>query len=94
LPVISELPASVTIMIFSYCFDSSITAIAAADVGRSMIMSTPSSPYHLRAIKAALSALFSASAVTSSIGLPNIEPPKSAIAILVASTLPIPPMSE
>ena len=90
----SELAASVTIMIFSYCFDSSMTASAVADVGRSIIMSTPSFSYHLRAIEAAMSGLFSTSAVTSSIGLPNIEPPKSSIAILVASTFPIPPISE
>jgi hypothetical protein len=32
--------------------------------------------------------------VRSSIGVPNIEPPNSSIAILVASTLPDPPMSD
>jgi hypothetical protein len=36
--------------------------------------------------------LFSASALTSSIGLPNITPPKSSIAILAASRSPMPPM--
>ena len=90
----SELAASVTIMIFSYCFDSSITASAVAEVGRSMIMSTPSFSHPLRAMEEATSALLSTSAEVISIGLPNICPPKSSIAILVASTFPWPPMSE
>ena len=57
-------------------------------------MSTFSLPYHLRASAAAMSGLFCASAEITSIGLPNIEPPNSSMAILVASTLPWPPMSE
>ena len=90
----SELAASVTIMIFSNCFDISMPASAVAEVGMSMIMSTFSASYHLRVMVAATLALLRASAVTSSIGLPNIEPPNSSIAILVASTFPAPPMSE
>ena len=90
----SELAASVTIMIFSNCFDISMPARAVAEVGMSMIMSTASFSYHLRASDAAMSALFWTSAVISSIGLPNMVPPNSSIAILVASTLPAPPMSE
>ena len=90
----SELAAPVTIMIFSVCFDTSITASAVEEVGRPTIMSTPSVSHHLRAIDAATSGLFSASALTSSIGLPNITPPKSSIAILAASRSPMPPMWE
>jgi hypothetical protein len=90
----SELAASVTIMIFSNCFDISIPASAVAEVGMSMIMSTPSFSYHLRASEPARSALFWTSAVISSIGLPNMVPPNSSIAILAASTFPGPPISE
>jgi hypothetical protein len=89
----SDDAASVTIMIFSNCFDISMPASAVADVGMSMIMSTFSASYHLREMVAATSALFSASAVTSSIGLSNILPPNSSMAIFAASTLPWPPMS-
>jgi hypothetical protein len=90
----SELAESVMIMIFSNRFDISMPASAVAEVGMSIIMSTPSFSYHFRAIAAAMSALFSTSAVTSSIGLPRTELPTSSIAILVAPTLPMPPMSE
>ena len=72
---------------------ASITASAVADVGMSMISSTFSCSHHLRASVAATSGLV-ASALTSSIGFPNIWPPKSSIAIFAASIFPLPPMSE
>ena len=57
-------------------------------------MSTFSFSYHRRASEAAMSGLFWTSAEMNSIGLPNIVPPISSIAILAASRLPMPPMSE
>ncbi|MNT23774.1 hypothetical protein D3C72_1592080 [compost metagenome] len=69
------------------------TAPAMAELFRSMIMSTPSASHHWRALVPPMSALFWWSANTSSMGLPCTLPPKSSIAILAASTEPLPPES-
>src|SRR5712692_4352600 len=71
-----------------------ITASAVELVGISTTASTWSSSNHLRAMLAAMSALFWWSALMITIGLPRTLPPKSSAAICAAMTDPGPARSE
>ena len=80
-------------LIFFFSFERPCTASATDEVVSSMMASTLSTSYHLRAIVSAVSGLFWWSAVTISIGAPSTLPPKSSAAILAASTDHLPPKS-
>ena len=69
-------------------------AMAAAVFAPAMSMLRPRWSLHSRAFVAPISALFWWSAKSSTIFRPSTLPPKSAIAIFVASTPPTPPSSE
>src|SRR4051812_15821582 len=69
------------------------TASAIAELVISAIACTPSTSNHFRVIERALSVLFWWSAERISILRPRTVPPKSAAAILAASTDPTPPNS-
>ena len=93
LPVSSEVAAAVgmTMRFFSWAMRTRASAIA--ELGMPRIMSTFSSSYQRLAMPTPTSTLLWKSAVTSSIGLPSTEPPKSAMANRTAATSPGPVFS-
>ena len=93
LAVSAEVAAAVGMTMRFFSSATFTRASAIAEFGMPITMSTFSSSYQRLAMPTPTSTLLWKSALTSSIGLPSTEPPKSAIANLAARTSPGPVFS-
>ena len=93
LPVSAEVAAAVGIRMRFLSSATFTSASAIAEFGMPMIKSTSSLSYQRLAMPTPTSTLLWKSALTSSIGLPSTEPPKSAMANLAEATSPGPVFS-